>query len=245
MPPGVIVLFAVLGVLTGLGVRPIVFALSVPTGHPPRVTCPHCQVPVLRADWRAAVALVSGRCRSCRTRIALPPTVVEVALGVVFVLLAYRHPGVWVTLAFCWLCANGTAVALIDAAVHRVPNALAVSTYAGVLGLLAVAGTVEHHPTTLLRAVLAGIGLMTFYGLLALASRGGVGMGDVKLVAGLGTALGWVSVSAVVGGTLLGLLLAAGYGLVAIIAGRLRWAQRFALGPFLVVGAVVALLVAP
>lgn len=244
MPPGLIAMFAILGVLAGAGVRPIVFALSVPTAHPPRTNCPHCHTPVLRREWRAALALASGRCRWCRARIAAPPVVAEVALGVIFALLAYRQTEIWVVLAFCWLAAHGAAVALIDAAVQRVPNVLAASAYAAVMALLAVAAMVEHHPAALLRAGLAGIGLTVVYGLLAVASRGGLGMGDVKLAASLGTALGWISVTALVAGTLLGLLLAAAYGFVAITTRQLRWRQHFALGPFLVLGTVTALVLA-
>ncbi|AHH98727.1 prepilin peptidase [Kutzneria albida] len=243
MSPGVITVFAIIGVLAGMGVRPIAFALSVPTGQPPRTSCPRCHALVLRRERRAVVAVLVGRCRSCRTRIGVPPAMVEVVLGVVFALLACRQSGVWVALACCWLAAQGAAVALVDVAVRRVPNVLAVSAYAGVVALLAVAGVVEHHPATLLRAVLAGIRLVAFYGLIAVASRGGLGMGDVKLAASLGTGMGWISVTAVVGGTLLGLFLAAIYGLAAIVASRSRWRAQFALGPFLIAGALVVLVI--
>lgn len=238
-----IAVFAIVGMLVGMAVRPIVFALSVPTGQAPRTSCPHCRAPVVRREWRAIVAMLSGRCRSCHARIAVPPATVEVVLGMVFTLLAYRQPGEWVVLAFCWLGAHGVAVALIDVAVRRVPNVLAVSAYAGVVALLTVASVVEHHPAALLRAAVAGIGLVAFYGLIALGSRGGLGMGDVKLAASLGTALGWISVTTTVAGTLVGLLLAAAFGLAAIVVGRLRRREQFALGPFLVLGTMTALLV--
>jgi leader peptidase (prepilin peptidase)/N-methyltransferase len=170
---GVIAMCAILGVLAGAGARPVVFALSVPTAHPPRTTCPGCHKAFLRREWRAVVAVLSDRCRSCRARIAAWPAVVEVVLGVVFALVAHQQTEIWVVLASCWLAAHGAAAALIDAAVRRVPNVLALSAYAGVVAMLAVAGVVEHRPTTLLPAVLAGIALAGFYGVIALASRGG------------------------------------------------------------------------
>lgn len=242
MPPGVIGMFAVLGALTGLGVRPIVFALSGPTGHPARTDCPHCGTPVL-TGCRRAIAVVSGRCRSCRSRLAVPPGLLEVLLAGVFALLAYRHANVLVVLAFCWLAGHGAAVSLIDLAVHRIPNVLAVSAYAGVTLLLATAALADHHLFGLLRAVLVGVALAAFYGVLALASRGGLGLGDVKLAASVGTALGWVGMPALVMGTLLGFVLGAVYGLVAIVTGRSGWHALFAFGPFMSLGAVVALLI--
>lgn len=235
-------LFAVLGALTGVVVRPIVFALSVPSGDPARTDCPRCRAPVL-TGVRQVRAVVSGRCRSCRTRLGVPPGLVEVLLAGVFALAVYRHADVLVVLAFCWLAGHGAAVALIDLAVHRIPNVLAISAYAGVTPLLATAALVEHHPVGLLRAVLAGIALAAFYGVLALASRGGLGLGDVKLAASVGTALGWVGVPAVVTGTLLGFVLGAVYGLVAIVTNHSRWHAQFAFGPFMSLGAVVALLI--
>lgn len=79
---------------------------------------------------------------------------------------------------------------------------------------------------------------------MAAASRGGLGLGDVKLAASLGTALGWVGVSALITGTLLGLLLACAFGLVAVTTGRLRWKQHYAFGPFLVLGTLTTLVLA-
>lgn len=242
MPSGVVVVFAVVGVLTGLSVRPIVFALSVPTGNPTRAQCLHCHAPVLAVGRFTVPAVVSGRCRSCRTRIAVPVGVIEVLLGMVFTLLACRHPDVMEAVALCWLATHGATIALIDIAVHRIPNILAVSAYVGVTFLLAATALAEHHPVGLLRAVLAGMGLAGFYAVLALASRGGLGMGDVKLAGSLGTALGWLGLPALTAGTLLGFALGATYGLLVITIGRLRWRQQFAFGPFMVLGAIVALL---
>jgi hypothetical protein len=65
-------------------------------------------------------------------------------------------PGCWWCWP-CWLAAHGTAVSLIDIAVYRIPNLLAVSAYGGVTLLLAKTVLAEHHPVVLLRAVLAGI----------------------------------------------------------------------------------------
>jgi leader peptidase (prepilin peptidase)/N-methyltransferase len=166
---------------------------------------------------------------------------VELVLAAVFAILASQHIDLLALLAFCWLAALGGALALIDLASQRLPNVLSVPTYLGVVGLLSAQALVSHDGTSLVRALAAGFGLVLFFLMLAVASRGGVGMGDVKLAASIGTALAWISVDALVAGVLLGLLLAGAAGLVAIISGRLRWKQAFAFGPFLVTGAVIIL----
>jgi leader peptidase (prepilin peptidase)/N-methyltransferase len=60
----------------------------------------------------------------------------------------------------------------------------------------------------------------------------------------LGTALGWIGVTALFAGTLLGLVLGGVSGLIAVMAGWRRWREQFTFGPFLVLGTLVALLLA-
>ncbi len=243
MTPMMITVFAILGALAGLAVRSTVFSLSVPAERPPRTDCPRCHAAILGHGHRTEEVLVWGRCRRCHSRIAPPPLLVEVPLGVVFALLAYRQSDVWAVLAFCWLSAHGAAAALVDLAVRRVPNVLTLSSYIGVVAFLAVQTASGHDWAGLLKAVIGGIGLAVFYLVLAVASRGGLGLGDVKLAAGLGTALSWIGITALVAGTVLGLLLAGATGLAAILMGRLRWHQQFPFGPCLVLGALLILLV--
>lgn len=243
MPPDMIAAFAVLGVLAGMSVRPV----CIRPARPDRASGTHglSPLPGAHPDRRPA----GGAGRGVGPVLILPhphrraPGVVEVLLGVVSALLAVRHAGVLVVLGFCWLAAHGAAVALIDIAVQRIPDVLAVSAYGGVTLLLAGDAMTWHYPVGLVRAALAGITLTVFYGVLSVASRGGLGMGDVKPAASLGTALGWVGIPALITGTLLGFVVGATYGFIAIVMGRSRWHQQFAFGPFLVLGTVVALLI--
>lgn len=242
MPPILIAAFAVVGGLAGLMLRPVVFCLSASTRQASPTNCPRCGREAASPDRTGGgLALARGRCPACGAPITPPPLSVELVLAAVFAILASQHIDLLALLAFCWLAALGGALALIDLASQRLPNVLSVPTYLGVVGLLSAQALVSHDGTSLVRALAAGFGLVLFFLMLAVASRGGVGMGDVKLAASIGTALAWISVDALVAGVLLGLLLAGAAGLVAIISGRLRWKQAFAFGPFLVTGAVIIL----
>ena len=75
--------------------------------------------------------------------------------------------------------------------------------------------------------------------LFALATRGGFGMGDVKLVAFLGAVLGPALPSALAVGTLLGGLAA---GLILLRHGRAASRRTVAYGPYLAAGGLVVLL---
>jgi leader peptidase (prepilin peptidase)/N-methyltransferase len=128
-----------------------------------------------------------------------------------------------------------TAAALVDAVEHRLPNALV--GVAAIPVLVSVAAAWVTGPNDVLRGAVIGAALLGGPLLVThLASPSGMGFGDVKAGAVLGAALGLVNAQVAVLALLLGLSGAAGWA----IAGRRR---SIALGPALVAGAVVALVV--
>lgn len=128
--------------------------------------------------------------------------------------------------------------AIIDLDRRVIPNTLmAVGAGAGVVLVLAVDR--DHLAGHLLAAAAAGGCFL----LVAVASPGGMGMGDVKLTTVLGLYLGASVVPALVVA-----LAAAAVAGVAIVARRgLRAGRKVALpfGPFLALGGVVGLLAGP
>jgi leader peptidase (prepilin peptidase)/N-methyltransferase len=127
------------------------------------------------------------------------------------------------------------AVAAVDLAERRIPN-----RYLAALVALAVSCRAVSDPRLLAKtAAIGGTVFVVGLGLAALA-RGGLGMGDVKLAAVLGLLLGRTALGALFVGTLLG----AAAGLV-ILARRGGAGRRttFAYGPYLVAGAIFAILV--
>ncbi len=128
------------------------------------------------------------------------------------------------------------AAALVDAVEHRLPNVLVGAAAVPVVGALAVAwvtGATDVVVGAAVGAALVGGPLLVTH----LASPTGMGFGDVKAGAVLGAALGLVNSQIAVLALLLGLSGAAAWA----VAGRRR---TIALGPGLVAGAVLALLVA-
>jgi leader peptidase (prepilin peptidase) / N-methyltransferase len=128
------------------------------------------------------------------------------------------------------------AAALVDAIEHRLPNALVGAAAVPVVVAMAIAwvsGTTEVVWGALAGAAfLAGPLLLTH-----LVSPAGMGFGDVKAGAVLGAALGLINVQLAVLALMLGLF---GSAVWALAARR----RSIALGPGLVGGAVVALIVA-
>jgi hypothetical protein len=85
--------------------------------------------------------------------------------------------------------------------------------------------------------------LAGFYLVLALISPSGMGMGDVKAAAGLGTMLAWRGWSALIAGGFAGFLLAAVYGTTLLISGRGTRKHQIPFGPFMIAGAFLVILV--
>jgi leader peptidase (prepilin peptidase)/N-methyltransferase len=125
-------------------------------------------------------------------------------------------------------------LAAIDIAERRLPNRIVLPATAVVLTVQTVL-----WPDRTFEWILAAVGGALLLLLPLLFYPQGVGMGDVKLMLLLGAALG----SAVVTAILVGSLAAGGYAAVVLVRGGPD-ARRtaFAFGPFLVFGALVALL---
>jgi len=111
-----------------------------------------------------------------------------VALAVVLALLAFQRVGPvprWVALVPLLMLL--AVIAVVDVTTKMIPDAL---TLPGMVYALALAVFTPGGPTLFQAGtgVLAGGGLLL---LLAVVSRGGIGGGDIKLVAMLGAGLGW------------------------------------------------------
>lgn len=124
-------------------------------------------------------------------------------------------------------------VACFDFVTHRIPNRATVPAMAGVLVLRAAfaAGTLPE-------ALIAGAAGFAAFFLLVIVTRGGFGMGDVKLAGLLGLLLG----KALLPALLLGVV-AGGIGsAVAVAVGGTGRKQAIAYGPYLCLGAALGIL---
>jgi leader peptidase (prepilin peptidase)/N-methyltransferase len=236
--PPLIASLALAGLLAGWPQRALIFRYAVPSGEPPRTSCPSCdqQLRLIR------------RCPACGPpllAVALPSAILLGALA------ARVHPGL-VLAAVCWLAACAVPLAFIDAAVHRLPDVLTIPAYLGLVALLLWAshwashwaGPATHWPV-LLRAVLGGLALAGFYLIFLLISPSAPGLGDVKLAASLGTVLTWFGWRTLIAGGFAGFLLAGLFGAALLASRRATRKQQIPFGPFMIIGAFLVLLAWP
>jgi leader peptidase (prepilin peptidase)/N-methyltransferase len=197
--------------------------------------CPACPT---GTGWRDSVAVLSysllgGRCRRCGERIGARFVVVELltALFVAACFLRFGLSGDAFVAAF-FVCAL-VVLSAIDVERRILPDKIVLPSAAVVL-----AANVALAPERWVEWTVAPLGASLFLFAAALLYPRGMGMGDVKLCLLLGAALGKLVLVALVAGMSSALLPAV------VLFARHGTAGRkvgIPFGPFLAVGAVVAL----
>lgn len=224
---------AVVGAAAGVLARGVAFRHAVPHGQPPRAGCPDCgrRYPVLGV-----------RCSECGRRHGMP-FAVEAITAVVLAAVFGSHPGQWATLAFGFLGVAGVALAVIDVAVQRLPHRLTLAALPVLVGLLGVAALADGNWTAFWRALLGGLVLGAAFYVLAFVGSGQLGGGDVVLAGLLGIALGWLGWPVLVAGVALSFLTFSVVALVLLAVRRVTLRSHLAFGPFLLTGALLAVVV--
>jgi leader peptidase (prepilin peptidase)/N-methyltransferase len=237
---------AAIGIAAGLSLRAAVFHHSVAAGSPWRTACPTCDAILVHRGWRLAASALrpSGRCPRCTTAIGPAPGIVEVLAAVTLAVLAWRSGVHVATLALAWAALLAVALGLVDVAVHRLPDRLIVTALAGTLAMLGIATVTASAYSRLLIAVACGLAAGVVYFVIVFAAPGGMGLGDAKLAVLVGLTAGWFGVRAAVFAIVAGVVYA-GLGAIALLVmRRATRGDRLAYGPFMLLGALTAIVLA-
>lgn len=217
-----------------------------------RSRCLHCGY-VLR--WYDLIPLVSwirlrGRCRSCHKAIGIMEPLIELGMGLFFVLSFIFWPvalnGVLPAVSFIiWLIAGvGLAIMFVyDAKWFLLPDRVNFIVIGlGLVSALLMIITSPNHLGVLLN-VLGSVAILSgIYFILYIVSKGRwIGFGDIKLGLGLGLLLGDWRLA------FIALFLANFIGCLIIIplmaTGKLKRSAHVPFGPLLIAGAIIAKLV--
>ena len=196
---------------------------------------PRDLVPVF--SWLA----LRGKCRQCHTSIGIEPLVLELSTGLLFGLTAWHFGLSWRTPAYCVLMAGLVALTWIDLRTRRLPREITYVTAALGVPLLVVAALVERSPQRIWMMLLGAAISLAIMGLIYLASRGGMGEGDVRLSPLLGAYLGWLNPGLAPVGLFFGFACGALVGVVLLVAKRGDRKTAVPFGPFLALGTVLAI----
>lgn len=178
----------------------------------PHSHCPGCGRNLKAAELVPVLSFLvqRGKCRGCGGKIAWRYPLVELLTGVIFIVLYTRYAGIDFLL-YAIFFSLMVIVFFIDFDHQIIPNRLILILLSYVL-VWQITRPVVPWGEALLGGILGGCVFL----ILALISKGGMGGGDIKLVAVLGLLFGWryililMFLSFILGGVTGALLLAAG-----------------------------------
>jgi leader peptidase (prepilin peptidase)/N-methyltransferase len=229
-----IVLAALVGLILGSFANVIIYRL--PRGESivwPRSRCPSCRTPIAPLDNMPILSflVLRGRCRHCRARISWRYPLVEGLTGALAGAIWWTMPDLLSRISALVFAFLLVAITFIDLDVQLIPNRL---TYPGIVfGLVLAAFQGRAVP-----ALLSAAGAAALITAIIVASRGGMGGGDVKLAAMMGAYLAWPGIAV---GLFSGFIIGGIVG-ITLLAFRLRGRKdAIAFGPSLAAGALVAL----
>jgi leader peptidase (prepilin peptidase) / N-methyltransferase len=237
-----VVAYAVgLGVLVGvLAPRPA-YRLSVDIDEPARGGCGPCGTafPAGLPGW----VPLPARCPSCRARLGPRTWVSGLAGALSFGALTWALWPSPILPAALLLAGLSLLLVPIDFAVLRLPDRLVAIGFAGSALVVVTASVLTGQYGPLLRAVLAAAAMAGGYLLLALLPGARLGLGDVKVAGVLGLVLGWLGWGYVLLGAVLPHLLNGPVLLVLLLSGRVKRDSAVPLGPALLAGGLLAIVV--
>ncbi|MDO8429116.1 MAG: prepilin peptidase [Candidatus Daviesbacteria bacterium] len=183
-----------------------------------------------------------GKCRYCQKEIPKSNLVFELTLGLLLGMFFYftKATSLIELLFGIFIISILSIVFWVDYKTGLIHDRI---TYPAIIISLAFLVTIalslgDLNP--LLWSFISGLGLASFFLLLIIITRGkGMGGGDVKYVFLLGLFLGFPKVFT---GVFLAFLIGAVFSILLIIFGRKKFGQTIPFGPFLSIGAYLALL---
>ena len=210
----------------------------------PRSRCPGCATPIAPRDNVPVISwlLLRAKCRTCGEPISARYPLVELGTAVLFGVVAARIGAHAALPAFLVVTAGLVAISAVDLELFIVPNRILYPTLFVAAPLLLAAAAIDgdwSQARTAATGGLLGFGLLL---VIHLVSPAGMGFGDVRLAGLVGMIVGWLSVGEVLVALFLGFLGAAVVGVLLIATGVKGRKDKVPFGPFLALGAILAIL---
>ncbi|MBE0427795.1 MAG: prepilin peptidase [Nitrospirae bacterium] len=209
----------------------------------PSSMCPSCNAPIRPWDNIPLLSYISlrGKCRECKAKISFRYPLVELLNALLYVLILWRFGLGWFTPVYFILCSSLIVITFIDLDFQIIPDRI---TLPGIpIGLLAGSFLL---PDPFMRYSILGfkssiIGFLVGGGLfyvISVISRGGMGGGDIKMMAMVGSFMGWKSAIMT---TFFGSLTGSVFGLFLMLFKGKGRKTKVPFGPFLALGTIITL----
>jgi len=249
-------LIFIFGLVIGSFLNAVIYRLQIGDSvFHGRSYCPHCGH---QLSWQDLIPVVSflmlrGRCRYCKGKISSQYPMVEIATGLIFLLISNEFSNFLIpqTIYLFTIASLLIVLFVYDLKHYILPDKILLPTIGIVVAYRIVDFVISHwnliknlkleirNFEALANPLLAGILAASFFFAIFLASRGrAMGFGDVKLALFMGLFLGWPNI-------LVALFFAfstgaiIGVGLIAL--GKKGLKSEVPFGPFLIAGTFFAL----
>ena len=212
----------------------------------PRSRCASCGHAI---RWHENIPVLSyvflgGKCSACKAAIGIRYPLVEAVTGGLFFFCAWRWGVSPTALAWCGFCAALLALALIDWDTTLLPDDITLPLlWAGL-----IAAALRWNPAVTLSAAVWGAvgGYMSlwavYWAFKLVTGKEGMGYGDFKLFAALGTWFGWPALIPMI---LMASVIGAVFGIAMKFSSGLREGGYVPFGPFLAGAGFTALVFGP
>ncbi len=213
----------------------------------PPSACPQCKNQVKPWDNIPLISyiMLKGKCRYCGERISIRYPMVELLNGIFYLLIFYSFGLGWHLLPLCAFVSAMIVITFIDLEFQIIPDVITLPGIAvGVISssLLLPDPLFNINQSGILAGFLNSLsGLLLGGGLfflIALLSRGGMGGGDIKMMAMVGAFIGWKGVLLV---TFIGSLTGSIVGIFLMLLKGKDRKTKVPFGPFLALGSVITL----
>ena len=210
-------------------------SVAWPSSH-----CPACSRPIAPYDNIPILSYVAlaGRCRSCRAKISPRYPVVELANALGWVAIVAYFGWTPAAAAYAALFSALLVITGTDLSHTIIPDSVTLPGI--VVGLVGAATILPVGFANAVLGVLVGGGLLWGLAVVSpyLFGKEGMGGGDIKLLAMVGAFLGWRAALLTI---MIGALTGSVVGISLIVFKILRRDEYIPFGPFLALGAIVAL----
>jgi len=208
-----------------------------------RSNCPKCKNKI---SWHDNIPLISflllqGKCRTCHKQISFQYFIVELLSGLTFVLIFSFHQNIFDILLLILIYLIFVNIFFIDLKHFIIPDNL--NILLAIVGLIKnfIPITISQFQISLQNSIIGGIvGFLLIYSIIFLyrhlKNREGMGLGDAKLMVGIGLLLGWQSTPII-------LFLASILGLIFVIPSLIKKTKKLTteipFGPFIILGSIL------
>lgn len=212
----------------------------------PRSACPKCNKLIVWYDNIPLISyiLLGAKCRHCGNKISIIYPLIETSCALLFALVYYSLGNQYILPAFLFFVFCLLVSTAIDFEFQIIPNEFSVSLI--IVGLLTsfinvfLADTVLHRVLNSFLGFIAGGGsllLVAFLGKL-IFKKEAMGGGDIKLMAGVGTFIGWERVLFAI---FIACFIGSIVGISLMTLKKIKKQQPIPFGPYLSLGSVLTL----